>query len=249
MSARRDKSPGGRPPGADQGVPWPGLIEGVLVRRYKRFMADVRLGDGREVTAHCPNSGSMLTCSEPGRPVYLSSHDDPKRKLRYTWEMIRMRSGLVGVNTMVPNRLVHGAAVNGWIPELAGYEEARREVRYGLNSRVDILLLRGSERCYVEVKNCTLVEGGVAYFPDAVTSRGLKHLQELGRQVQAGHRAVIFFLVQRMDARRFAPADRIDPAYGEELRRVLAAGVEGLAYDVHLDLEGVRIRRAVPFTE
>lgn len=231
------------------GVQWPRLIEGHLIRRYKRFLADVKLRNGHVVTAHCPNSGSMLTCSEPGRAVYLSSHDGPRRKLRYTWEMIRMPSSLVGVNTLVPNRLVYGGAVSGTIPELAGYNHARREVPYGRNSRIDLLLERGSDRCYVEVKNCTLVEEGLACFPDAVTARGLKHLQELGDQVLAGHRAVIFFLIQRMDADRFASADRIDPDYGEELRRVRALGVEALAYDVHLDLERVRLRRAVPFVE
>lgn len=235
------------PPGP--GIRWPRLIEGVLIRRYKRFLADVKLRNGHVVTAHCPNSGSMLTCSEPGRQVYLSSHNGPHRKLRYTWEMIRMPSSLVGVNTLLPNRLVHEGAVDGTIPELAGYHQARREVPYGRSSRIDLLLERGRERCYVEVKNCSLVEEGAAFFPDAVTSRGLKHLQELGDQVRAGHRAVIFFLIQRMDADRFAPADRIDPAYGEELRRAMASGVEGLAYDVHIDLERVRLRRAVPFLE
>lgn len=246
MSNRRGAEPPTQATEPGQGLRWPRLIRGTLIRRYKRFMADVKLANGHVVTAHCPNSGSMLTCSEPGRPVFLSSHNDPRRKLRYTWEMIQMPSSLVGVNTLVPNRLVHDGAVDGAIKELKGYQLARREVPYGRGSRIDLLLERGSERCYVEVKNCTLVEGGLACFPDAVTARGLKHLEELGDQVLAGHRAVIFFLIQRMDADRFAPADRIDPAYGEWLRRVIAAGVEALAYDVHLDLKLVRLRRPVP---
>ncbi len=247
MSSNRSAEAPGRPAPSGQGIKWPKLIEGSLIRRYKRFLADVKLRNGHVVTAHCPNSGSMLTCSEPGRPVYLSSHDSPRRKLRFTWEMIRMPSSLVGVNTLVPNRLVHGGAVDGSIPELAGYDRTRREVAYGRNSRIDLLLERGAERCYVEVKNCSLVEKGLACFPDAVTTRGLKHLQELGDQVQAGHRAVIFFLIQRMDADRFTSADQIDPSYGRELRRVMALGVEALVYDVALDIDWVRLRRTVPF--
>ena len=246
MSAGRSSEAGGSARTPDPGHPWPSLLQGVLVRRYKRFLADVRLRNGRVVTAHCPNSGSMQTCSEPGRPVYLSSSDNPRRKLGYTWELIEMPSSLVGVNTQVPNRLVADGARRGVIPELDGYEQWRREVPYGRGSRIDIQMERGSARCYVEVKNCTLVEGNTACFPDAVTARGLKHLWELMDQVAAGHRGVIFFLIQRMDAARFAPADRIDPAYGEALRRVVEGGVEALAWDVEIDLERIRLRRAVP---
>ena len=231
----------------ERGLRWPRLLQGTLVRRYKRFLADVRLRNGHVVTAHCPNSGSMRSCSEPGRPVFLSRHDRPERKLRYTWEMIRMPGSLVGVNTLVPNRLVREEIEGGNIPELAGYTHVRPEVPYGRNSRIDLLLERDGERCYVEIKNCTLLEDSVARFPDAVTARGLKHLLELRDQAQAGHRAVIFFLIQRMDATGFAPADRVDPAYGDALRRVVQGGVEALAYDVALDLEGIRIRRPVPF--
>ncbi len=229
-----------------RGIAWPKLVEGTLIRRYKRFLADVKLRNGHGVTVHCPNSGSMKTCSEPGRPVYLSRHDSPRRKLRYTWELIHMPAGLVGVNTLVPNRLVQKGADDGSIPELSGYDPGRREVPYGRGSRIDLLLERGDERCYVEVKNCTLVEGETACFPDAVTARGLKHLHELEAQAKAGRRAVIFFLIQRMDAVRFAPADRIDPAYGRALRRVMKAGVEALAYDVEIDLERIALRRPVP---
>ncbi len=225
---------------------WPKLIKGTLVRRYKRFLADIRLKNGHLVTAHCPNSGSMLECSEPGRPVYLSRHNDPKRRTRYTWELIDMPTSFVGVNTIVPNRLALASVAADRVPELAGYDRIRTEVKYGRNSRIDLLLEKGARSCFVEVKNCTLVKNGVACFPDAVTSRGLKHLVELQHQVQSGHRGVMFYLVQRRDARIFRPADHIDPAYGEELRKAVKKGVEILAYDVTLDLRGIELRAALP---
>jgi sugar fermentation stimulation protein A len=226
---------------------WPKLIKGTLIRRYKRFLSDVRLKNGHLVAAHCPNSGSMLECSEPGRPVYLSRHNNLKRRTRYTWELIDMPNSLVGINTIVPNRLALASVAAARIPELAGYDNVRAEVKYGQNSRIDLLLEKGARRCFVEVKNCTLVQNGVAYFPDAVTSRGLKHLVELQQQVQAGHRGIMFFLVQRMDARIFRPADHIDPVYGQELRKAVKKGVEVLAYDVTLDLRGIELRAALPF--
>ncbi|MBL0714053.1 MAG: DNA/RNA nuclease SfsA [Desulfosarcina sp.] len=234
-------------PAPRDGLRWPPLIAGTLIKRYKRFLADVKLEDGRTITAHCPNTGSMQACCEPGRRVYLSVHDNPKRKCPHTWELIAMPDSLVGVNTLTPNRLVKHAATRGSIPELRGYDAVRSEVRYGENSRVD-LLLSGPDaaRCYVEIKNCTLVRAKTALFPDAVTARGLKHLQELARQVGPQCRSVIFFLVQRMDADCFRPADAIDPAYGRGLRGAVAAGVEMLAYDVQIDLAGIRLRRALP---
>ena len=229
------------------GIKWPKLIRGTLIKRYKRFMADVKLRNGHVVTAHCPNSGSMMECSESGRPVYLSRSNNPKRKLKYTWEMIEMPGSLVGTNTLVPNKLVHAAIAAGVIPELSEYENIRSEVKYGQNSRIDLLLEKGNTRCFIEIKNCTLVTDGVACFPDAVTSRGLKHLVELQDQVREGDRSVMFYLVQRMDARLFRPADHIDPAYGEELRKAYHNGVEIMAYDVDLDLEGIRLNGSVPF--
>ncbi|MEW6351160.1 MAG: DNA/RNA nuclease SfsA [Thermodesulfobacteriota bacterium] len=233
-----------RVPGLERKVlPWPALVRGVLLRRYQRFKADVKLDDGQVVTAHCANSGSMKSCSEPGRPVYLSRSPNLKRKLPYTWNMIEMPGSLVGVHTDVPNRLVRFSIEEGLIPELAGFDRVRSEVAYGLNSRIDILLERANgEKCFVEVKNCTLLEGDIAYFPDAKTERGLKHLVELQAQVDQGYRGVMFFLIQRMDARAFAPADHIDPAYGTELRRAVRRGVEMLAYDVSMDLKGIAIR-------
>ncbi len=228
-------------------IKWPKLLRGTLIKRYKRFMADVRLRNGHIVTAHCPNSGSMLECSDPGRPVYLSRHNNPKRKLKYTWEMIEMPGSLVGTNTIVPNKLVKASIEAGKVPELKGFDNIRSEVRYGRNSRIDILLEKGSSRCYVEVKNCTLVTEGVASFPDSVTARGLKHLVELQDQVKMGDRSVMFYLIQRMDAKLFKPADHIDPAYGRELRKAYRKGVEILVYDVSIDSEGIRLNRAVPF--
>ncbi len=225
---------------------WPRLIQGTLIKRYKRFMADVKLRNGHMVTAHCPNSGSMLECCEPGRPVYLSRHNNPTRKFKYTWEIIEMPSSLVGINTLVPNRLVKAAIVADQIPQLMGYEQLRTEVKYGENSRIDILLEKEGQKCLVEVKNCTLVKGGTAYFPDAVTSRGLKHLLELQREVRKGNRGVMFYLIQRMDGVQFSPADHIDPSYGRELRRAMENGVEILAYDVVMDLKSICINGPVP---
>ena len=226
---------------------WPPLVRGTLVKRYKRFLADVVLDDGRAVTAHCPNSGSMAACSEPGRPVYLSFHDDPKRKLKYTWELIEMPTSLVGINTLVPNRLVALAASHGAVPELAGYEQVATEVKVSAHSRLDIKLSGiGRPDCYVEVKNCTLVEQGVARFPDARTVRGQKHLDELLAIKNSGTRAMMFFVVQRCDAQVFEPADAIDPEYGRRLREVVSGGVEIVVYDVSIDLEGISLNQPLP---
>ncbi len=227
---------------------WPPLIPGTLRRRYRRFLADVALEDGSVVTAHCPNSGSMKGCSDPGRPVYLSLHDRPERKLKYTWELIRMPNSLVGVNTLVPNRLVPEAVKAGAIEALKGYDRIKAEVRSSPSSRIDLLLeKKGRRKCFVEIKNCTLVEDGIAAFPDAVTARGRKHLAELQDLIHRGHRSVMLFLVQRSDARRFQPAHSIDPEYGKALRRAHAAGVEVLVYDVRLDLKSIAVRGSLPF--
>jgi sugar fermentation stimulation protein A len=230
------------------GLGWSELIPGTLLKRYKRFLADIRLDDGRLITAHCPNSGSMKTCSDPGRPVYVSYHDNPKRKLKYTWELIRMPGSLVGVNTMVPNRLVKKSIEAGVVEQLRDYERATSEVKVGKGSRLDLLLQRKDvPPCFVEVKNCTLVEDGVASFPDAVTERGRKHLLELQRLVSEGNRCVMFFFIQRMDAQRFRPADGIDPAYGAELREAYINGVEILVYDVLIDLKNIVLNKCIPF--
>lgn len=206
------------------------LTAGRLLRRYQRFLADVELADGTVVTAHCPNSGSMLGCAVPGSRVLLSSSDNPSRKLPFTWELVQADGCWVGINTALPNRLVREGIEQGIVSELQGYERIRPEVCYGSErSRID-LLLEEPGQCYVEVKNVTLVEDGVARFPDAVTVRGQKHLRELMAMVEAGARSVNLFVVQRADARAVAPADAIDPAYGRLLRQAAGAGVELLAY-------------------
>jgi sugar fermentation stimulation protein A len=232
---------------AFRGLRWPELIPGKLLKRYKRFVADVKLEDGEIVTAHCPNTGRMQGCSEPGRTVYLSTHNHPQRKHRYTWEMIAMPTSLVGVNTLIPNRLVSRALELKGIPELTGYADIAREVRIGEHSRIDLMLTgRAGDRCYIEIKNCTLVTRGVAQFPDAVTSRGLKHLIELENLAKAGHRCVMFYFIQRMDARMFQPADHIDPEYGRRLRHAIKKGIEILAYDVRIDTQGIVLNQTIP---
>jgi len=211
-------------------------IEGRLVRRYKRFLADVKGPDGKVLVAHCPNTGSLKGCLEEGARVVLRDSQDAKRKLRYTLQSIEVNGSWVNVDTGLPNALVTEAIKEGLIKDLAGYDSVRREVKYGKSSRIDILLERdGGERCYVEVKSTTLVEGTQARFPDAVTKRGLKHLMELRDMVREGHRAVIFFCVSRSDVTTFAPADDIDPAYGKALREVVAQGVDAMAWSTHVE--------------
>lgn len=227
------------------------LLRGSLIKRYKRFLADVTLDSGEAVTAHCANSGSMLSVNAPGSEVWLSPARNPERKLRYTWEMIRIGKGLVGINTGHPNGLVAEAVKAGAIPELAGYASIRREVKYGRNSRIDLLLEgNGRPACYVEVKNVTMRRGTAAdspaEFPDAVTERGAKHLDELAAMVAAGHRAAMLFLVQREDCPAFTVAADIDPAYAEGLARARAGGVEALCYGCKLSPEEIVLDRPIP---
>lgn len=221
------------------------LERGILIRRYKRFLADVVLADGSETTVHVPNSGSMLGMNMPGLPVWLSRSADPKRKLPLTLEMVQLPTGLVGVNTMRPNRLAEAAIGDSVIPELTGYDVVRREVRYDSDSRIDLLLGHPDRApAYVEVKNVTLSRSaGLAEFPDCVTARGAKHLAALERVVEAGGRAVMLFIAQRGDCDRFVTADDLDPAYGAALRRAEASGVEVLCYDCHLTPETIRLNR------
>ncbi len=225
------------------------LVSGTLLRRYKRFLADVELENGEMVTVHTPNTGSMMGCCEPGSPVWLSRSDNPKRKYPLSWEIVGVNGGtLVGINTALPNQLVAEAIENGTIEELQGYESLRKEVRYGEEkSRIDILLEGdGLGLCYVEIKNVTLVNDGHARFPDAVSSRGAKHLRELAAMRRQGHRSVIFFCVQRQDARDVSPADDIDPEYGETLRAVLENGVEALAYRADVTPLEITLRARLP---
>ncbi|MBT3660444.1 MAG: DNA/RNA nuclease SfsA [Rhodospirillaceae bacterium] len=234
------------------------LLKGTLIKRYKRFMADVTLEDGSEVTAHCANSGSMLSVNDPGAEVWLSPAKNPDRKLKFTWEMIRIKRALVGINTQHPNGLVADAIEDGTITELQGFEKARREVKYGKNSRIDILLGEGEDalqgpRCYVEVKNVTmrrdLTKGAPAEFPDGVTARGAKHLVELSDMVKEGHRAVMIYLVQRGDADEMVIARDIDPTYGETLDKARKAGVEVLAYKCKLTSKSIRVTEPVAFLD
>ncbi len=211
----------------------PELIPATLIRRYKRFLADVRLETGEEITVHTPNTGRMLGLTGVGSQIWLKDSQNPKRKYRYSWVMASTERGiLVGVDTLLANRLVVEAIESRMIAELQDYSELQTEVRYGNeNSRIDILLQSEDEACYVEVKNVTaILAPGRAIFPDAVSERGRKHLRELILMKQRGARAVIFFCVTREDAQLFCPADEIDPEYGCSLRQAAAAGVEILAY-------------------
>ncbi len=225
----------------------PPLLRGRFQRRYKRFFADVVLDDGEAITAHTPNTGTMLTCKDPGALAYVSPANNPKRKLRYTWELVQSGEVLVGVHTGRANDLAEEAICKGVITELQGYPTLRREVRYGQNSRIDILLQGdGRPDCYVEIKNVTLVRDGVALFPDAVTARGAKHMAELAAMVREGCRAAVLFVVQRQDCDSFTPADAIDPAYGSALRDAVGQGVEALAYQAIVTPEELRLARALP---
>ncbi len=227
------------------------LIRGTLVKRYKRFMADVDLDDGNRVTAHCANSGTMLSVQPPGAEVWLSPAANPNRKLKYTWELVRIGGHLVGVNTNPPNALVAEAAAAGQVPELAGYDSVRREVKYGKNSRIDVLLSgEGRPDCYVEVKNVHMkrdpAPGAPAEFPDAVTARGAKHLLELADMVAAGHRAVMVYLVQRGDCGAFRIAGDIDPAYLRGLHVARARGVETLCLWCAVSPERISVAGPLP---
>jgi sugar fermentation stimulation protein A len=215
------------PPEFSMQLPQP-MYPGQLIRRYQRFLADIKLDTGELITAYTPNTGSMLQCAVPGHRVLVSAHDDQKRKLKFTLELIRVGDHWVDTHTQRSNRLVEEALQQGWIQELSAYS-IRREYTYGA-SRIDFLLAKGEQNVLLEVKNVTLCNHGTARFPDAVTLRGQKHLRELGSALNRGYRSIIFFLVQRGEAKCFSPADEIDPAYGKLLRQVVTAGVEPLAY-------------------
>ncbi len=228
------------------------LLRGRLIKRYKRFLADVKLNNGKTIIVSCPNTGSMKGLTEPGVTVWLSTHDSPTRKYRHTWEMVEHDLGkgptIVGINTNHPNVLVREAILAGRMQSLRGYAGLRREVKYGKeNSRIDILLEDDTKGlCYVEVKNVHLMrKPGLAEFPDSVTERGAKHLRELSEMVQQGHRAVMVFLVQREDATRVALARDIDPSYGEAFDAALESGVEALAYRCSVSPEEIKISKKI----
>lgn len=224
------------------------LQTGRLVKRYKRFLADIILdADGSEITAHCANPGSMLGLKEPGSRVWVSVSDNPKRKLKHSFEIIEADGALVGINTAYPNKLVEEGLLAGAIPELVGFETLRREVKYGKNSRIDLLLEGGShETTYVEVKNVHLMrQAGLAEFPDSVTARGAKHLAELSDMVAEGHRAAMVFLVQRPDCDRLELADDIDPNYARAFAAAREAGVEVYAIGCSVTPQAIEVDRAV----
>lgn len=228
------------------------LVTGRLIRRYKRFLADIRLDSGEEITAHCANPGAMLGLCAQGNRVFLSKSDNPKRKLAYSWEIVEADFGrgleFAGINTAHPNAIVSEAILAKAFPSLSGYPSLRREVKYGRNSRVDILL-QDEDRpdCYVEIKNVHLMRTpGLAEFPDSVTARGAKHLLELGDMVEAGHRAVMVYLIQ-MQADRFALAADLDKAYAAAFKMAQRRGVEAVAMCCKVDIDGIAVDRIVPF--
>lgn len=229
------------------------LIEARLIKRYKRFLADAELDNGDIITAHCANPGAMTGVNMAGSRIWLSKSNNPKRKLKYSWELIEVEMGkkptIVGINTAHPNKLVEEAILNGTITELQDYDTLRREVKYGTNSRIDILLSdEQKDDCYVEVKNVHLMrEAKLAEFPDSVTTRGAKHLDELSEMVKEGHRAVMVFLVQRADAKEVKVARDIDPNYGAALDRAVENGVEILCYSCKLTPNSIEVVKSVPF--
>jgi len=225
------------------------LIRGRLVRRWNRFLSEITIDGGETVRAHCPNPGTMMGLNGPDTPVWIEPNDDPKRKLRFGWRLVELPDGeWAGVDTAVPNRVVGEALRARAIPALAAYGTVRPEVRYGTRSRVDFLLTEpGLPDAYVEVKNVHLRrDGDWAEFPDCVTLRGARHLDELTRMVAAGHRAVMLYLVQRTDCARFRLAADLDPGYARAFGAATAAGVEAICFDTAISPEGVELRHELP---
>ena len=220
-------------------------MHGTLIKRYKRFLAEIRLDDGTEVVAHCTNSGSMKSCLENGAEVYLTPVTDPKRRTKFTWEMIKINGSWVGINTANPNKLAFEAISAGLIPELSGYTNVKREVVFG-DSRFDIFAENETEKCFVEVKNVSLKEGNYALFPDAITTRGQKHLKTLMEVKAHGIRAVMLYIVQRTDVEIFAPAIEIDPEYAKCLKQAVNAGVEVIVLQVEVTPEGIYLKKKLP---
>ena len=223
------------------------LQKATLLKRYKRFLSDMELPDGSEVVAHCANPGSMMGLVEPGSEVWLSANTNPKAKLDWRWELVRVDGQLVGINTSHPNRIAELAVAGGAIAELTGYGTIRREVKYGENSRIDLLLEDDAKpTCYVEIKNVHLKREGFAEFPDSVTKRGAKHLGELANMVAEGHRAVMFYLAQRNDCEGFRLAPDLDPGYAEAFEAATAAGVEAICYACEISTDAIEIARPLP---
>ena len=214
------------------------LIHGRLIKRYKRFLADILLDSGETVTAHCTNSGSMKSCIEEGAEVYLSPATDPNRKTRFTWEMILINGSWVGINTSNPNIAALKWVKESRIPGLEGYTKVNREVTFG-DSRFDICAEKDGETCFIEVKNVTLKDGNSALFPDSVTTRGQKHLETLVKVKESGMRAVMLYIIQRTDVKDFGPATSIDPDYATKLQKAMNAGVEVIPLQVKVTPQGL----------
>ncbi len=223
------------------------LVPARLIRRYKRFLADVRLEDGREVVAHCANPGSMMGLAVPDTKIWLEPNDDPKKKLKYGWRLVDHENGhFTGVDTSIPNRALKAALLAHEVPGLPNYDLVRPEVKYGEKSRIDFLLSGPSGDTYVEVKSVTLSRNkGLAEFPDSVTARGAKHLGELSKMVARGHKSVMLYLVQRTDCHSVALARDLDPGYGAAFDA--AKGVEVLAMDCHISPAGITVGKTLPF--
>ncbi|WP_299492744.1 DNA/RNA nuclease SfsA [uncultured Shewanella sp.] len=230
----------------------PAFGSGTLIKRYKRFLADITLEDGTEVTLHCPNTGSMKNCLYPDHKVWFSTSTNPKRKYSRTWELMQTPDNdYIGINTARANTLAEEAIKEGIITELLDYKTVKREVKYGNeNSRIDLLLEdENLPLCYIEVKSCTLLEGKQGYFPDSVTTRGQKHLRELMEMVSAGHRAVLLFVVQHTGIQSVKAAEHIDPDYAKLLKQAQKAGVEVLAYRCSMDPTEIKLIKACAFND
>jgi len=221
------------------------LIHGKLIKRYKRFLTDVKLDTGETVVAHCTNSGSMKSCLETNAEVYLTPVDDPKRKTKFTWEMIKINGKWVGINTSIPNILAYEAVKNGEIDKLSGYSTVKREVKFG-NSRFDVYCENNNEKCFIEVKNVTYKQGYYALFPDAITTRGQKHLMSLIEAKKQGYRAVMLYIIQRTDVSIFAPAKDIDPVYAEYLKKAVNSGVEIIVMQADISPERIKLTKEMP---
>lgn len=219
------------------------LIHGKLIKRYKRFLADVILDNGDEITAHVPNSGAMTSCIEENCDIWVSFHDNPKRKLKYTLELTKIGENLICTNTSIANKIAIEAIENRVIKELQGYSSLKPEQKYGQNSRIDILLENKNQKCYVEVKSVSLRIDDYLAFPDAVTSRGTKHLNELAQMAKDGHRAVMLYVIQRTDDLPFKLACQIDKKYCEAFKEVTKNGVEVLVYHSHINLEEIYLKK------
>lgn len=223
------------------------LYKGKLVKRYKRFLADIILEDGQEITAHVPNSGAMTSCIEPNCDVWVSFHNIATRKLKYTLELTQIKENLICTNTNIANKIAIEAIKNNIIKELQGYKSIKPEQKYGQNSRIDILLENENEKCYVEIKSVSLKIQKDLAFPDAVTSRGTKHLNELMQMVKDGHRAVMLYIIQRTDKADFRIAKEIDPKYYDTFKEAIKQGVEVLVYQSYISHKEIYISKSINF--